>query len=106
MKQLSLIFSLSLLMGLLLVGCIAYVPPPLDGYYAPGPPPAPMAEVRPALPYPEAVWVGGYWGHYGGQWNWRGGHWDRRPYPGASWSPGYWHNYGKRGWGYKQGHWR
>ena len=41
MKPLSLIFSLSLLMGLLLVGCIAYVPPPVDGYYAPGPSPAP-----------------------------------------------------------------
>jgi hypothetical protein len=106
MKILSLMVSLFILMGLLLIGCVAYVPPPPDGYYAPGPPPAPMVEVRPAVPYPEAVWIGGYWAHHGGAWAWRGGYWDRRPHPGAAWSPGYWHHYGNRGWGYRHGYWR
>lgn len=106
MKGLSVIFSLAILAGFLLVGCVAYVPPPGNGYYAPGPPPEPMVEVRPAIPYPEAVWIGGYWAHYGGRWAWRGGYYDRRPHPGAAWVPGYWHHYGHQGWGWRSGHWR
>lgn len=93
--------------GLIQAGCLAYVPPPPpDGYYAPGPPPAAMVEVRPAVPYPEAAWVDGYWNYYGGQWAWRNGYWDRRPHAGARWESGYWHHYGSRGWGYHPGHWR
>ena len=51
-----------LALGLLLItlmGCLAYVPPPpVDAVYAPGPPPAPVVEVAPAVPYPGAVWIG------------------------------------------------
>ena len=67
MRKSLLFLLISLFAAIALTGCLAYVPgpPPLDGVYAPGPPPEPVVEVVPAIPYPGAVWLGGYWG-YGG----------------------------------------
>ncbi len=107
MKTLSLVLSGVLLVFFLLIGCVAYVPgPPPDGVYVPGPPPEPLVDVRPAIPYPDAVWIGGYWGYHGGNWAWRRGYWDRRPHPGATWHSGRWHHHGPRGWGWRPGYWR
>ena len=63
MRKSLLFLLISLFAAIVLAGCLAYVPgpPPLDGVYAPGPPPEPVVEVVPALPYPGAVWIGGYW---------------------------------------------
>ena len=68
MRKLLLFLLISLFAAIALAGCLAYVPgpPPMDGVYAPGPPPEPVVEVVPAIPYPGAVWLGGYWG-YGGR---------------------------------------
>lgn len=107
MKNLCLVISAALLIFTLLAGCVAYVPAPSPYVaYAPGPPPEALVEVRPAIPYPEAVWLDGYWGYYGGNWGWRGGYWDRRPHPGAVWERGRWHHDGARGWGWRPGYWR
>ena len=60
----------ALLMVTLVVGCVAYVPAPAPSpyaAYAPGPPPEAIVEVAPAIPYPEAVWIGGFWAFHGGK---------------------------------------
>jgi len=59
-------------------------------------PPAPYVEVQPAIPYPGAIWIGGYWGWGGGRHYWVPGRWDR-PRPGYRWQPHAWYNQG--------GHW-
>lgn len=78
-----------------IIGCIAYVP---------NPPPQAMVEVRPAVPFPEAVWIGGYWAHRYGNWVWVPGYWGRRPWAGAIWVPGYWRET-PRGYHWVKGHW-
>ena len=58
-------------------------------------PPAPYVEVIPAIPYPGAVWIGGYWGWSGGRHAWVPGRWDRGR-PGYGWRPHAWANEGGR----------
>jgi hypothetical protein len=103
MKRLTL--GLTLAAGALLSGCI--VVPAHRGYgygggYAGGPavvvdapPPAPYAEVVPVLPYPGAVWIGGYWGWNGGRHNWVPGYYDR-PRQGYRYEPHRWESRGGR----------
>lgn len=108
MKKSLLFLLISLFASIALAGCLAYVPgpPPMDGVYAPGPPPEPVVEVVPVIPFPGAVWLGGYWGYGGRGWAWNRGYWDRPPRHGAVWAPGYWHHTGPRGWGWRPGYWR
>jgi hypothetical protein len=88
------------------IGCLAYVPPPpVDAVYAPGPPPAPVVEVVPAVPYPGAAWIGGYWGWGPAGYYWNRGYWGRPPHPGGAWVPGRWHHH-PRGYYYNPGRWR
>jgi hypothetical protein len=98
-----------LVLGLLaaaLAGCLAYVPPPpLDAVYAPGPPPEPLVEVVPAIPFPGAVWVGGTWGYGHSGYYWNRGYWGRPPHPGGAWVPGRWHQ-SPRGYYWHPGRWR
>lgn len=65
----------------LLGGCVvAPVPGPVyaepagypvnAGVYAPIAPPQPYYEVQPAMPFPGAVWISGYWGYNGGRHQW------------------------------------
>lgn len=75
-----------------------------DGTVVNDEPPAPIAEYVPAAPYPDYVWVGGFWG-WNGAWVWNGGHFARRPFHGAAWVSGGWSR-GARGWGWHGGHWR
>jgi hypothetical protein len=49
-----------------------------------GPPPAPMAEIRPLPPAGRMVWVAGYWHWTGMQYTWIPGHWEGER-PGAAW---------------------
>ena len=107
MRKSLLFLLISLFAAIALTGCLAYVPgpPPLDGVYAPGPPPEPVVEVVPAIPYPGAVWLGGYWGYGGHGWGWNRGYWGRPPHPGAAWAPGRWHHY-PRGYAWHPGRWR
>ena len=59
------------------------------------PPPAPYVEVVPAIPFPGAIWIGGYWGWSGGRHNWVPGRWDH-PRPGYRWQPHAWVQQGGR----------
>jgi hypothetical protein len=70
------------------------------------PPPPPRYEVIVERPYPEAVWVPGYWDYdYGGRsYIWVTGRWQRAPYLGAVWMAPRWHGHG-RGYAYERGHW-
>ncbi|MDQ6679576.1 MAG: hypothetical protein M3Y67_01250 [Pseudomonadota bacterium] len=77
--------------------------PEAGGVYAEAPPPAPYVEVVPAIPYPGAVWIGGYWGWSGGRHNWVGGRWER-PRPGYAWAPHRWEQRGSR-WHLRDGGW-
>jgi len=67
-------------------------------------PPEPRVEVYGPPPYPEAVWIQGYWKHKGGEWIWVPGHWERRPKPFAVWIPGHWEPR-EGGWIWHPGHW-
>ena len=75
-----------------------------DGTVVPDEPPAPIVEYVPAAPYPDAVWVGGFWGWNGG-WYWNAGRYVRAPYRGAVWVGGDWAR-GPRGWAWHGGRWR
>lgn len=54
-------------------------------------PPPMLVEAPPALPYPGAVWVGGYW-TWNGAWVWAHGHWAQPPRPGYYWVHPYYEN--------------
>ncbi len=104
--------ALSLASAALLSACVV-VPAHRAGYdggYAGGsevivdmPPPAPYAEVVPAMPYPGAVWVGGYWGWRGGRHQWVPGYYER-PRAGYRYEPNHWENRGGR-WHLRIGGW-
>jgi hypothetical protein len=79
-------------------------PEMIDGTEVPDQPPAPIAEYIPAAPYPDYIWVGGFWGWRNG-WYWNGGHYARRPYHGAIWVSGGWGHVGSR-WAWHGGRWR
>jgi hypothetical protein len=53
------------------------------------PPPPPQVEVVPVVPFPGAIWIGGYWGWGGGRHAWVPGHWER-PRAGFVWAPYRW----------------
>jgi hypothetical protein len=68
------------------------------------PPPPPKAEVKPAPPWRDAVWINGHWKHKGGGWVWVPGHWAKAK-PGRAWVDGHWEKRGG-GWVWVKGHWR
>lgn len=72
--------------------------------YAPMAPPPPQYEVVPALPYPGAIWIGGYWGWQGGRHQWMPGHYER-PRPGYRWQPHRWEPGPRGGWSLHGGVW-
>ena len=75
---------------------VAYYPEPGGPIVADVAPPQPYTEVVPVMPYPGAIWIGGYWGWSGGRHNWVPGRWDQGR-PGYAWTP---HRRESRG-----GHW-
>jgi hypothetical protein len=79
-------------------GCVVAPYPRSGGYYpaegAPPvvvdtPPPAPYVEVVPVVPFPGAVWIGGYWGWSGHRHQWVPGRWERGR-TGYGWAPHRW----------------
>ena len=108
MKRMTL--GLGLLTAALLGGCV--VVPAHRGYgYAQASgvvvdvaPPAPYVEVQPALPYPGAVWISGYWGWSSGRYSWVPGYYDR-PRAGYRYEPHRWEQESGR-WRERQGGWR
>jgi len=66
-------------------------------------PPAPYVEMVPAMPYPGAFWIGGYWGWNGGRHQWVPGRWDR-PRAGYAYHPHTWVQQGGR-WHLQGGGW-
>ena len=68
------------------------------------PPPPPRAEVKPAPPWRDAVWVKGHWKHHKGGWVWVAGRWEK-PRAGRTWVDGHWEKRGGR-WVRVKGHWR
>jgi hypothetical protein len=86
-----------------------YVPAPVvvgpaPVIVAPAPPPPPYVEVRPVVPFPGAIWIGGYWGWNAGRHVWIGGRW-APPRPGYRWEPHHWDQDGDR-WHLRGGEWR
>jgi len=86
----------------------AIAPPPspemAEGAIVDNEPPAPVAEYVPVAPYPDYVWIGGFWG-WSGAWVWNAGHFAPRPFRGAAWVSGGWAR-GARGWAWHGGRWR
>lgn len=58
-------------------------------------PPAPYVEVVPAIPFPGAFWIGGYWGWNSGRHVWVPGRWEH-PRPGYQYRPHAWVQQGGR----------
>lgn len=74
-----------------------YVEPPL---YQPAPinapwaPPPMLVEAPPPVPYPDAVWTGGYW-VWEGEWVWAHGRWIAPPAPHYQWVHPYYEHRGE-----------
>lgn len=66
-------------------------------------PPAPKEEVAPDRPFPDAIWIPGYWAFVQQDFTWVCGIW-RRPPPGKSWNAGSW-NKNESGWVWAKGFW-
>ena len=94
MRRVALALALAVIAAVSPMGCVIRT----------GPPPA-RFEVRPVVPYPEAVWIDGHWEHRYGGWAWSQGYWARVPFPGAIWVPGHWRE-SPEGWRWVPGHWR
>ena len=77
-------------------GCVATVG---------APPPAALVEVRPAIPFYGAVWIGGYYEYRHNRYIWMPGRYARPPHRGAAWVPGHWQQH-HRGWRWHKGYWR
>jgi hypothetical protein len=74
---------------------------PIEARFAP---PAPIVEVRPALPFHGAAWIAGHWHWTGAQYVWMAGSWSA-PRRGYVWVPGHWQPAGPH-WRFVPGRWR
>ncbi len=87
---------------------VAYQPE-YQGYPAAGevivdePPPAPIVEVRPAVPYVNAVWIPGFWRYHNHRHYWNRGYYTR-PRDGYSYEAVRWERHGNR-WACRGGGW-
>ncbi len=61
-------------------------------------------DVRPAPPYPGAVWINEDWEYRGGRYEYVRPHWERPPQAGHVWHGGYWENH-SHGYSWHKGHW-
>lgn len=99
--------------GAALTGCVVAPTPgpvyggpayPVDSVYAPVAPPAPYTEVIPVVPFPGAIWVGGYWNWSGGRHVWVPGRYER-PRAGYHYQPRHWEPSRRGGWELHGGGW-
>jgi YXWGXW repeat-containing protein len=64
-------------------------PPPMDDQWTMQPPPAPMNEYQPPMPFGNALWIPGYWHWNNIRFAWVAGRWSARP-PLFYWEPHRW----------------
>ncbi len=105
----------ALLLGVVVAGAGCYSDEyyPAQTAYAPRPatvavaPPPPVDEVPPSTPYPNAVWMSGYWAWRGdlGRHVWVAGHWGMPPQPGLAYMPPSWHATDNGSWYLMPGRW-
>jgi hypothetical protein len=67
-------------------------------------PPASQAEVVPAAPSPNHVWISGWWNWDGQRHVWQGGHWELGR-PGFTWTPAHWVAEPNGVWAFRAGQW-
>lgn len=73
--------------------------------YIPGPPPAPIVEVRPTAPSRRHIWVEGYHRWDGRAYVWTPGRWSVGPRGRHGWVAGH-YAHTRRGYYWVPGHWR
>jgi hypothetical protein len=71
---------------------------------APFPPPPRRAEIPPAVPATDLLWLEGHWNWDGAKYVWTPGRYSPRPAPTANWLPGYWEEQ-SGGWTWTDGRW-
>jgi hypothetical protein len=79
-------------------------PPPVQQVVVEAAPPAPIVEVRPAIPFDGAIWVPGYWHWNGNRHIWVSGRWSARP-AGYRWEENGWSRRDDGRWERHPGHW-
>ncbi|HEY2648518.1 MAG TPA: hypothetical protein VGI38_04965 [Puia sp.] len=89
------LLALSILSGVILMGCTA-------GYVSERP--AEVTYVRPVSPGPGYVWIDGEWEYSGGSYHRREGSWQQAR-EGHTWKSGYWENNNK-GYKWHKGGWQ
>ncbi|MES2208544.1 MAG: YXWGXW repeat-containing protein [Pseudomonadota bacterium] len=67
-------------------------------------PPPVREEIVRTAPYPDYVWISGYWGWNGRRHDWVPGHWSA-PRPGYRWIPHRWEQNGGSHWHLREGYW-
>jgi len=85
---------------------VVYQPPPPPGQpeiVENGPPP-PIEEVRPPIPFPDALWIPGFWEWNGARHVWVAGRWSARPH-GFVWEDYRWRQRRDGKWEHEHGHW-
>lgn len=85
---------------------------PIHIRIANSPPPRAQYEHRPAQPYPDALWIKGYWHRDDDRWAWQQGRWERRHDRNVRWIPARyvregcpWYRKKNCGWRYEPAHW-
>jgi hypothetical protein len=69
-------------------------------------PPRRPEELSPtSQPFPDAVWLPGYWVWQNDQYVWLNGRWERPPHPGAAWVEPRWEQR-ENGYVFVEGYWR
>ncbi len=67
-------------------------------------PPPPYVETIPVVPFPGAIWIGGYWGWSGGRHQWVPGRYEHAR-PGYRWQPHQWTQGPHGNWHQRGGGW-
>jgi hypothetical protein len=79
-------------------------PPPMNQVVTEVEPPPPIVEVRPVMPFADAVWLAGYWHWNGNRHVWVGGRWSAHP-EGHGWEAHRWDHRSDGRWVQQPGHW-
>lgn len=72
----------------------------------PVPPPPQAAEVVPAAPSPNALWIPGYWSFNGNAYVWLAGHWEVPPPNVHAYVTAHWERYGRHSYCWVQSYWQ
>jgi len=89
-----------------LVALSACAPPPPPGrVVVERVPPREVVEEYGVAPGPGYTWVRGFYRWDGGDYRWEPGHWAAPPRGYRTWVPGRW-MHERRGWYFREGHWR